>query len=850
MEETKTSFIDDEIFFYSSISNYGVCSKHLKSPKNIHMSYSPLSCNQRITFSNTIMIPYISTEKSIETKKDNTRTKTESSKEEKNNINISVEKQITKIFVENEEEKLEENTKDEINLINIEYIEKNDSIERNPYFLGGKFSFEVTKLQNDNMELEKKKVYKILNEKNKSINQVIEEEPNLYLKTCKELRNKTNIENKNKIKDKSSNRVKRMKSLNIKKLKEGNNIDKEIKEKKIRKSQIKYSRNLTLESKTPKKNDENKIKLRNSDKNLCFKNIRASSFRRKRENTIRNKLSNIKIKDNKINLYKASLFNKNSSSKLKLNADVNQIDKDKKNKTKKNDEIKKSKREKKDSQFKEGIINKNLIKKTSNISFLNTTKVKKAKPPTKETNFAEKKTFYNIISKKKMSEVKTSTDFDKALKSKDNLSKTQFNLFSPDKFTNTQFCGSDYLEYTLDCMELILKSNKDQKQQKNKVNFNFPKQKANKIKKKIALFDLDETLVHCTGDINLKNEPYQHCIEIVLPGNKKSKVGINIRPFWKKTLNLIRKYYYIVVFTASHQAYADAVLNFMDPTNKYFKHRLYRNNCSLVDVDGNKFYVKDLDIFDENYDLKDIIIIDNSVLSFIYHLENGIPIVPYYHEDKDGSLYVVGLYLKHIFKEDDLREANKKYINLESFLNEAKCRKISDSSFNSEESIGSTNIKELKGLNEINNKNNSKEGKNKTEEKPVIDKKLKVNVINNTIISRHPSLVKENIQSLLKTKSKLINMYYEINSNRYITDKKTEEINEEKTNKSFSIDDEEEEMKKYKSHKNVFEFFFQKRQLTTIDKPVRHKSRTRSNKTLHNYLDTKMIRSNFNDYFS
>ena len=103
MEETKTSFIDDEIFFYSSISNYGVCSKHLKSPKNIHMSYSPLSCNQRITFSNTIMIPYISTEKSIETKKDNTRTKTESSKEEKNNI--SVEKQITKIFVENEEEK-------------------------------------------------------------------------------------------------------------------------------------------------------------------------------------------------------------------------------------------------------------------------------------------------------------------------------------------------------------------------------------------------------------------------------------------------------------------------------------------------------------------------------------------------------------------------------------------------------------------------------------------------------------------------------------------------------------------------------------------------------------------------
>ena len=849
MEETKTSFIDEEIFYYSSISNYGVCSKNLKSPKNIHMSYSPLSCNQRISFSNTIMIPYISTEKSIEAKKDNTRTKTESSKEEKNNF--SVEKQITKIFVENEEEKLEENTKDEINLINIEYLEKNDSLERNPYFLGGKFSFDVTKFQNDNIELEKKKVNKILNQKNnKNINQVIEEDPNLYLKTCKELRKKASIENNNKTKNKSSKRVKKMKSLNIKKLKEGNDTDKEIKEKKIRKSLIKFSRNLIIENKTPKKNVENKIKLRNSDKNLCFKNIRTGSFPRKRENTIRNKLSNIQIKDNKINLYKASLFNKNSSTKLKIKIEANQFDKDKKNKTKKNDEIKKSKKEKKDSQFKESIINKNLIKKTSNISFLNTTKFKKVKSLTKESNFTEKKTFYNIISRKKMSEVKTSTDFEKALKSKDNLGKTQFNLFSPDKFTNTQFCGSDYLEYTLDCMELILKSNKAQKQQKNKVNFNFPKPKANKIKKKIALFDLDETLVHCTGDINLKNEPYQHCIEIVLPGNKKTKVGINIRPFWKKTLNLIRKYYYIVVFTASHQAYADAVLNFMDPTNKYFKHRLYRNNCSLVDVEGNKFYVKDLDIFDENYDLKDIIIIDNSVLSFIYHLENGIPIVPYYHEDKDGSLYVVGLYLKHIFKEDDLREANKKYINLESFLNEAKCRKNSDSSFNNEESIGSTNVKELKRLNEIDNKNNPEEGINKTEEKPVTEKNLKVNVINKTITSRHPSLVKENIQSLLKTKSKLFNMYYEINSNRYITDKKKEEINEEKSNKSFSIDDEGEETKKYKSHKNVVEFFFQKRQLTTIDKPVRHKSRIRSNKTLYNYLNTKMIRNNFNDYFS
>ena len=33
-----------------------------------------------------------------------------------------------------------------------------------------------------------------------------------------------------------------------------------------------------------------------------------------------------------------------------------------------------------------------------------------------------------------------------------------------------------------------------------------------------------------------------------------------------------------------------------------------------------------------------MIIIDNSILSFAYHLNNGIPIVPYYDKDEDKSL--------------------------------------------------------------------------------------------------------------------------------------------------------------------------------------------------------------------
>ena len=393
-------------------------------------------------------------------------------------------------------------------------------------------------------------------------------------------------------------------------------------------------------------------------------------------------------------------------------------------------------------------------------------------------------------SDKKISTKKKKTiDFEFALKN--NLKKMQFNLFSKDKFTNTEFSDSDYLKYTLECMELILDMDiEKQTRLKNQINFNFPKTKKTKIKKKIALFDLDETIVHCTGDINTQKDKYQHVVEIKLPGKQAVKVGINIRPFWKQTFNLIKKKYHIVVYTASHQAYADSVLDFMDPKKKYFKYRLYRNNCSLVDVDGAKFYVKDLDIFKENYDLKDIVIVDNSVLSFSFHLHNGVPIVPYYDEDKDGSLYVVGLYLIHIFKEDDLREANKKQINLDSFMEEAKKRREEeyvdanqiDEESDSKEDDENNNDNGSKSDNKINNqkKDNSNDNGNSaqklkqknfdelknTEKKRISDKKL--NFVrkrsSNLLCSLDPHSEQNNdlAKKQLMIQSRLINTYYEV----------------------------------------------------------------------------------------
>ena len=374
----------------------------------------------------------------------------------------------------------------------------------------------------------------------------------------------------------------------------------------------------------------------------------------------------------------------------------------------------------------------------------------------------------NINKNKKLA--KKNIDFESEVMK--NSNKMQFNLFSKDKFTNTEINNSDYLKYTLNCMELILEIDMEkQVRLKNKINFNFPKpKKKDSIKKRIALFDLDETLIHCTGDIKVKKEKYQHVIEIKLPGKQAVQVGINLRPYWKQTLNLIKKHYHIVIYTASHQAYADSVLDFMDPKKKYFKYRLYRNNCSLIDVEGSKFYVKDLDILNEYYNLKDIVIIDNSVLSFAFHLHNGIPIVPYYDEDKDGSLYVVGLYLMHIFPENDLREANKTQINLDSFLEEAKKQKEEEENIIEEES----DDEEGNSQNNLKEKNESKE-EDKNNENNYNKNNSETKLCN---IKRQQS--QDFTQKSLMSYSKLINTYYKLNdeSNKSLQNITTE-LNEE-----------------------------------------------------------------------
>lgn len=83
----------------------------------------------------------------------------------------------------------------------------------------------------------------------------------------------------------------------------------------------------------------------------------------------------------------------------------------------------------------------------------------------------------------------------------------------------------------------------------------------------------------------------------------------------------------------------------------YIKKRLYRDDCIKVE----DYFVKDLDIFLDR-DKKDIIIVDNSIVSFAFDLDNGVPINSYEGtEEDDRELLFLISFLEEAFYAEDVR---------------------------------------------------------------------------------------------------------------------------------------------------------------------------------------------------
>ena len=192
-------------------------------------------------------------------------------------------------------------------------------------------------------------------------------------------------------------------------------------------------------------------------------------------------------------------------------------------------------------------------------------------------------------------------------------------------------------------------------------------------KKKLLLLDLDETLVH--SEIRDKNNFHilnkltdkancYHKVFSYMDGNYLYYFDIFFRPHLFDFLHEIQNYFDIGIFTASSKGYADTIINYIDPSHTIFNFILYRDACIPIQ---NSIYIKDLRII-RNYEPSNVILLDNSLYSFINQPKNGMLVYSFYWDEKDDQLIRAKNFLiKYIYNAKDVREELGKWYYYNEF---------------------------------------------------------------------------------------------------------------------------------------------------------------------------------------
>jgi len=163
------------------------------------------------------------------------------------------------------------------------------------------------------------------------------------------------------------------------------------------------------------------------------------------------------------------------------------------------------------------------------------------------------------------------------------------------------------------------------------------------MNKKCVVIDLDETLVHSSFK-PINNADFIVPVEI---DGTVHQVYILKRPHVDEFLQRMGELFECVLFTASLAKYADPVSDLLDKWS-VFRHRLFRESC--VFHRGN--YVKDLSKLGR--DLNQVVIIDNSPASYIFHPENAVGVTSWFDELNDTELLDLLPFFEQLARSDNV----------------------------------------------------------------------------------------------------------------------------------------------------------------------------------------------------
>ncbi|SGZ52012.1 CIC11C00000002338 [Sungouiella intermedia] len=171
-----------------------------------------------------------------------------------------------------------------------------------------------------------------------------------------------------------------------------------------------------------------------------------------------------------------------------------------------------------------------------------------------------------------------------------------------------------------------------------------------KRKRKTLILDLDETLIHSLSrgaPRSLGSSNSCHMIELKV-NNVATLYYVYKRPFCDFFLKEISRWFELQIFTASVKEYADPIIDWLESeivdhklagksgAKSIFTKRYYRGDCTYRQGVG---YIKDLSQFvAKEEDLKNVVILDNSPVSYALQEHNGVMIEGWINDQNDRDL--------------------------------------------------------------------------------------------------------------------------------------------------------------------------------------------------------------------
>ena len=132
----------------------------------------------------------------------------------------------------------------------------------------------------------------------------------------------------------------------------------------------------------------------------------------------------------------------------------------------------------------------------------------------------------------------------------------------------------------------------------------------------------------------------------VLKYNDKEGGETCFRPHVHSFLRKMKQYFTLILFTTEPREKAERYLKILDPHDEYFKARLYKEDCLVM---NREIIIKDLRIF-SNIPEEDIIILDHDPTSALLQPFNLLPILPFNGGKHDNELLKTSIILEEIFK--------------------------------------------------------------------------------------------------------------------------------------------------------------------------------------------------------